>query len=121
MIPDDRELPADLTGGRVRHGHVLRDGRDVIILENKEDMKRRDLASPDLTEAVALTFAYNPSARLVRTTVTSRKLGCVKIHRATSRTISVTATPDQPPAWRLFMIGRPENRLQAVNDWMKTL
>ena len=39
MIPDDRELLADLTG--VEYGYVLRDGRDAIILEKKEDMKKR--------------------------------------------------------------------------------
>ena len=33
MIPDDRELLADLTG--VEYGYVLREGRDAIILEKK--------------------------------------------------------------------------------------
>ena len=33
MIPDDRELMADLTG--VEYGYVLREGRDAIILEKK--------------------------------------------------------------------------------------
>jgi hypothetical protein len=56
MIPDDRELLADLTG--VEYGYALRDGRDAIILEKKEDMKKRGLASPDLADALALTFAY---------------------------------------------------------------
>jgi hypothetical protein len=37
---------------------VLRDGRDAIQLERKEDMKRRGLASPDNGDALALTFAY---------------------------------------------------------------
>jgi hypothetical protein len=55
MIPDDRELLADLTG--VEYGYVLREGRDAIILEKKEDMKKRRLASPDLADALALTFA----------------------------------------------------------------
>ncbi len=61
MIPDDRELMADLTG--VEYGYALRDGRDAIILEKKEDMKRRGLASPDLADALALTFAYPVAAQ----------------------------------------------------------
>jgi hypothetical protein len=55
-IDDDPELIADLTG--VEYGYVLRDGRDAIQLERKEDMKRRGLASPDNGDALALTFAY---------------------------------------------------------------
>ena len=38
--------------------YLLRDGRDAIQLERKEDMKRRGLASPDNGDALALTFAY---------------------------------------------------------------
>jgi hypothetical protein len=59
MIPDDRELLADLTG--VENGYVLREGRDAIILE-KKDMKKRGLASPDLADALALTFTYPVAA-----------------------------------------------------------
>ena len=55
-IDNDPELIADLTG--VEYGYVLRDGRDAIQLERKEDMKRRGLASPDDGDALALTFAY---------------------------------------------------------------
>jgi hypothetical protein len=36
---------------------VLRDGRDAIIREQKEDTKKRGLASPDLADALACTFA----------------------------------------------------------------
>jgi hypothetical protein len=55
-IDNDPELIADLTG--VEYGYALRDGRDAIQLERKEDMKRRGLASPDNGDALALTFAY---------------------------------------------------------------
>ena len=55
-IDNDPELIADLTG--VEYGYVLRDGRDAIQLERKEDMKRRGLASSDDGDALALTFAY---------------------------------------------------------------
>jgi hypothetical protein len=55
-IDSDPELIADLTG--IEYGYVLRDGRDAIQLERKEDLKRRGLASPDNGDALALTFAY---------------------------------------------------------------
>ena len=46
----------------VEYGYALRDGRDAIILEKKEDLKKRGLASPDLADALALTFAYPVAA-----------------------------------------------------------
>jgi hypothetical protein len=52
-IPDDYELAADLTG--VEYGF---DDNQAIQLERKESMKKRGLASPDLADALALTFAY---------------------------------------------------------------
>lgn len=69
-IPDDGELDADLTGptydlagGKRQHG--------AIILESKDDMKARGLASPDSGDCLAMTFAVTlaekkkpkPSAR----------------------------------------------------------
>ena len=56
-LPDDRELAADL--GAVDYGY---DGSDAILLERKDDMRKRGLASPDDGDALALTFAY-PVAR----------------------------------------------------------
>ena len=56
MLPEDNELKADLTG--VEYGYVLREGRDSLLLEKKEDMKKRGLASPDVADALALTFAH---------------------------------------------------------------
>jgi hypothetical protein len=58
-IPDDPELRADLTA--VEFGYNV---RSEIQLEKKEDLKRRGLASPDVADALALTFAYDiaPSA-----------------------------------------------------------
>jgi len=55
-IDHDPELIADLTA--VEYGYVLRDGRDAIQLERKEDMKRRGLASPNDGDALALTLSY---------------------------------------------------------------
>lgn len=61
MIPDNADLAAELIG--VEYGYVIKDGVDVIQLEKKSDMKKRGLSSPDLADALALTFAYpvNPS------------------------------------------------------------
>lgn len=61
-IPDDRELRDDLGG--VEYGFVLREGRDAILLESKESMKLRGLASPDLGDALALTFSYPVQANV---------------------------------------------------------
>ena len=81
MIPDDRELLADLTG--VEYGYALREGRDAIILEKKEDMKKRGLASPDLADALALTFAYPVAAQR----------SSLAAHRQASPPISVRPIP----------------------------
>lgn len=56
MIDDDAELKADLAA--VEYGYTLRDGVDAIILEKKEHMRQRGLASPDDGDALALTFAH---------------------------------------------------------------
>jgi hypothetical protein len=55
-IDNDPELNADLTG--VQYGYAIKDGRDAIQLEKKEDMKQRGLASSDNGGALALAFAY---------------------------------------------------------------
>ncbi len=52
-LPDDRGLRADLTA--VDYGYAA---SDAILLEKKDDMRRRGLASPDDGDALALTFAY---------------------------------------------------------------
>ena len=56
-LPDDPELGADLTG--VEYGF---NARGEIQLEKKDDMKKRGLASPDIADALALTFALPVSA-----------------------------------------------------------
>src|SRR5262245_33940758 len=57
-LPDDRDLAADLCA--VEYGY---DASDAILLERKDDMKRRGLASPDDGDALALTFAYPVAPR----------------------------------------------------------
>lgn len=51
-IPDDSHLLSDLAGPEYRFkGHG-----DQMILESKEEMKKRGLASPDFGDALAVTF-----------------------------------------------------------------
>jgi hypothetical protein len=51
-IPDDPSLRSELTGPLYAFNL-----RDEIQLEKKSDMKKRGLASPDIADALALTFA----------------------------------------------------------------
>lgn len=51
-LPDLPELRTDLTG--VEYGY---NARNQILLERKEDMKKRGLSSPDYGDAFALTYA----------------------------------------------------------------
>jgi hypothetical protein len=51
-VPKDEDLASDLTN--VEYGFT---SNDQILLEKKEDMKRRGLASPDSADALAITFA----------------------------------------------------------------
>lgn len=55
MIPDDQTLADDLVG--VEYGFTIKEGVDAILLEKKEHMKARGLASPDDGDGLALTFA----------------------------------------------------------------
>lgn len=52
QIPDDDALQADLQGPGYKY-----DSSQRLALEKKEDMKKRGVRSPDLGDAIALTFA----------------------------------------------------------------
>ena len=52
-LPDDQELRDDLTGREYGFNE-----NSEIQLEKKKDMKKRGLASPDVGDAFALTYAY---------------------------------------------------------------
>lgn len=65
-IPDDPELVAELTARQ--YGFNV---QNAIQLERKEDMKKRGLSSPDVADALALTFAY-PVADLPETSPIER-------------------------------------------------
>jgi hypothetical protein len=62
-IDSDSDLRSDLTTRR--YAYKMVDKRDCIVLEPKEAMKQRGLASPDDADALALTFALpiQPHAR----------------------------------------------------------
>ena len=53
-LPDNDDLRADLTG--VEYGF---NSAQQVVLERKEDMKKRGLASPDMADALALTWALD--------------------------------------------------------------
>ena len=55
-IPDDQDMRQQLEG--CEYGYVLLHGREAVALEKKSDMKKRGLSSPDIADALALTFAY---------------------------------------------------------------
>lgn len=52
-IPDDPELRAELTGRQYGYNP-----NTEIVLERKDDMRKRGLSSPDNADGLALTFAY---------------------------------------------------------------
>ncbi len=52
-IPEDSQLREELTSPQ--YGYNV---RQEIQLETKDDMKRRGCSSPDIADALALTFAY---------------------------------------------------------------
>lgn len=56
-IPDDEQLEAELTAVEYKH-----DANNAILLESKEDMKKRIHRSPDRADALAITFAYPVNA-----------------------------------------------------------
>lgn len=57
QIPDDDSLHADITGPQYKY-----DSNGRLLLEKKEDMKKRGLRSPDAGDALALTFAFPVAA-----------------------------------------------------------
>ena len=57
-IPDSKRLLADMTGVRVTFTST-----GAIQLESKKEMRSRGLPSPDIGDAIALTFAYPVASR----------------------------------------------------------
>lgn len=52
QIPDSDELQADLTQIRYKY-----DSNSALVMEKKEDMKKRGFRSPDMADSLGLTFA----------------------------------------------------------------
>ena len=59
QIPDSPDLEVDLTGPQYGYSN-----KSQSQLEKKKDMKARGLASPDLGDTLAMTFAVNVNARV---------------------------------------------------------
>ena len=57
QVPDSDELQADLT--QIRYSY---DSNSALKMERKEDMKKRGFRSPDMADALGLTFAMPYSA-----------------------------------------------------------
>ena len=51
-LPDDEDLRTDLTS--LEYGYTT---NNLLKLESKDDAKKRGLSSPDLADAMALTYA----------------------------------------------------------------
>lgn len=56
-IPDNDELQIDLCGLGYKHR-----SNGQVLIESKEDLKKRGMPSPDLGDALALTFSYGMHA-----------------------------------------------------------
>jgi hypothetical protein len=61
-IPNDMQLKQDLATPTYK----FTTGQDVYSLESKDEIKRRIGRSPDMGDALALTFAYPVQRDLVR-------------------------------------------------------
>ena len=61
QIPDDPEMEVDLCG--VQYGYS---SKSQVQLERKEDMKARGMASPDLGDALAMSFSVTVQPKVKR-------------------------------------------------------
>ncbi|MEM8797539.1 MAG: hypothetical protein AAGE61_18400 [Pseudomonadota bacterium] len=60
-LPDDDRLAFELLAPNYSY-----DANNAVVLEKKADMKKRGVASPDIADALALTFAYPVVAHAIR-------------------------------------------------------
>lgn len=81
-LPDDRELRDDLVG--VEYGFS---NTGSIQLEKKDDMKQRGLPSPDVGDALAMTFARPVASQAAQDAIMAR------FAAATSRTTYAASRP----------------------------
>jgi len=84
-IPDSNSLHADLCAPKYKH-----DSNSRLIIEKKEEMKKRGIRSPDEGDALALTFAY-PAATLEKNVAKENEIASTilsqfnKVNQARSR------------------------------------
>ena len=67
-IPDEDELQADLLAPKLGAGFTWHDANNLLKIESKMSMRSRGIRSPDLADALALTFAF-PVQKAVHNTV----------------------------------------------------
>lgn len=70
QIPDSDELQADLT--QIRYSY---DSNNALKMEKKEDMKKRGFRSPDMADALGLTFAKPVKKKPRSTTAPQQNIG----------------------------------------------
>lgn len=87
VLPDDDELRSDLIGPEYGFND-----KNKIQLEKKQDMKKRGLSSPDVGDALALTFAVD--------------VGLPQDYKDRKVTANIAFDP--------FMVGRQQPQMQAV-------
>ncbi len=68
QIPDDSELLSDICSVRYKF-----DSKGRLLIERKEDMKKRGVRSPDCAEAAILTFYYPDSVYQLKDAKNSEK------------------------------------------------
>ncbi|MFY7864717.1 hypothetical protein [Roseateles sp.] len=56
-IPNDPQLASELTA--LQYGYK----GQLLLIESKDDAKKRGISSPDMADSLALTFAYPPEKR----------------------------------------------------------
>lgn len=76
-IPNDQILAGQISGPTYKF-----DGADRIILEKKEDLKKRGLRSPDRADALAQSFAH-PVVKKIETNPSVQR--AIDAHRAQGR------------------------------------
>lgn len=80
-IPDDPELISDVCSVQYKF-----DSKGRLVIEKKEDMKKRGVRSPDCAEAAILTFYYPDSVYTLKSeSHTSKAKSVMKAHSEASR------------------------------------
>ena len=72
QLPSDRDLRTDLIGPKEKTN-----SKGQILLEAKEEMRRRGAASPDAADALAVTFAYPVAFGLASKRIAYPQMGIV--------------------------------------------